>query len=148
MSSGRPPGAARAERFRQELKARGFELLDQGDAATLTAAPASTTVRVSAARLHPFDMPGHGRLHVLVPVNLTVHLGADGGVAEVDGGDLSTDDLQAARMSLGDIIANGRLEDPMSHVREPAATHVVVTEADGRRVVRRVGFDASAPGRG
>jgi hypothetical protein len=125
-------------RLAQQLQSRGYELLEAPDIGA-----SACTIDVSAGRLHAFHMAGHGLLNVLMPVALRLGLRADGEVTDVTGGEPSADDLRDARTSLEDIIANGRLDDPACPDRPKGATHIIVTQADGQRVVRRNGFDAS-----
>lgn len=133
----RSPSSPLGLRIEQQLQTRGYELLDARSAAK------GSTFEVCAGRWHAFDTTKHGALNVLVPVAMKVSVDAGGEVTALKGGQPSADDLAAAAASLADVIAAGRLDDPARNLRAAHATHEVVAQADGKRSVRRRGFDAS-----
>lgn len=130
----RPPLPHLAHELEHHLNTCGYELLDAQNAAR------SATFEVSAGQWHAFDTPGHGALNVLVPLSVQVSVDASGQVTALKAGKPTSRELHAAKASLGDLIANGQLDDPLIRSRATHATYEVVTQADGRRAVRRRGF--------
>lgn len=115
------------------------------EAGTAARGPATSSgvLDVSVGCLHAFDVPGHGVLQALVPVQARLRLDAHGGIGALTGGVPSAHDLAAAHTGLLDLAAAGRLQDAANGTMPRRATHAVFTDADGRRVVRRIGYDAT-----
>ena len=127
-----------AGRLRDQLEDRGFELLGMPPEAK------SGRLQVSAGVLRPFTVPPYGVLYAVVPVQLSVEVDASGNVARLDGGKPAPRDVSAAQTWLEDLVANNELEGLGGRTPTPRATHLVSLQADGRRVVRRKGFQTSA----
>jgi hypothetical protein len=83
---------------------------------------------------------------VPVPVAGSVALHENGGVIASAFPEPGPEDIRQARIFARDLIARGSVQGvPGSAEGRPAArpTHELTTESDGRRVLRRLGFDAS-----
>lgn len=82
---------------------------------------------------------------VPVPVTGSVALHENGGVIESVFSEPRPEDVRQARAFACDLIARGSVRGvPGSAVRRPAPrpTHELTTEAEGRRVLRRLGFES------
>jgi hypothetical protein len=140
MPEADPAPAAPAHPLEQALRDRGFELLGPP-----AAARASSRQTLPARQLQAFDLAGRGRIHAAVPVQLSLRFGPDAELLEAVAAAPRPEDIAAVRLMLEDLFEGGRIEDPEqppSGRPARAATHTLVRLADGRRVVRRKGFDA------
>jgi hypothetical protein len=117
---------------------------------SVAAAPeGGLTGEVSAQRLVPLDSddPGLSDVFIPIPVNATVSMGSDGKARARAVPDPSADMVREARAWARNLIANGQVRGVARTV--PAygppvrPTHELVPDSHGRRVIRRLGFDAT-----
>jgi len=97
------------------------------------------------------DAPGLRDLYVAVPVSGWVELRADGGVARAALAEPEAEAVREARAFARGLVETGSVRGlEAATARAPAGprgrpTHEVETDAQGRRVIRRIGFAAQLP---
>jgi len=113
-------------------------------------APGGERVEIAARRLVALD-PGRAELrdvYVAVPVSGAVELGADGAIARVALAEPDAEAQREARAFARDLVESGCVRGlAPAAARGPAGshpparpTHELCTDAQGRRVIRRIGF--------
>jgi len=80
-----------------------------------------------------------GGVHVSLPIEAHVAVGASGGIESVSGGEPDAASRDEAIAFVRGLIANGAIA-PEGGGPAPGATHRIVVDEKGRRVVRRARF--------
>jgi hypothetical protein len=137
--------AALAARPAEELSIRGpFRVLSSADAVG-----AGTTYEVSATTLVLVDAddPALTGVSIPLPVDATIALDRDGSIVAVSMSPVDPAAVREARAFARSLIDNGAVRgltppEAAGPVAGPPvrATHEVTVEADGAKVIRRVGF--------
>jgi len=96
---------------------------------------AQSWVRLDDPKLGPL-----AGVHVQLPVVARVHLDAQGGIERVEGGAPDPHDVQAACQMVESLVSSGQVTG--TGPAGPGPTHVVETDAQGRRLLRRRRFGA------
>ena len=130
----------------------------EGPVQVLAVEPAEqggSTAQVSATRMIPAsdDDPGLADVYVAVPVTGRVELDAKGRVRSVGLEEVSAESTREARAYVRNLVATGAVRGASATGHGPArrgpptrATHEVVTDERGRRVLRRIGFTIAPTG--
>jgi hypothetical protein len=114
-----------------------------------------STAHVSATRMIPAsdDDPRLAGVYVGVPVSARVELDAGGRVRSVGLEETSAESTREARAFVRNLVATGAVRGTSATGHGPVrrgpptrATHEVVTDERGRRVLRRIGFTVAPPG--
>jgi len=104
-----------------------------------------TTYQLTGERLVAVDETDHAHpLCVAMPVPVTVRA-TKNAILDVTAAEPSADDVRQARLFARDLIARGAVKgvsgERASLVPPTRPTHVIDRLPDGRRVIRRLGFD-------
>jgi hypothetical protein len=151
MASSRSPNESEIAALLDGARSRvGLEL--EGPIRLRSSARAGSGWRceITAQHLVPVDPgePGRGGIFVAVPVNGSVEVGDDGALARASLAPPGADAVREARAFAEGLLAQGAVRGADTAPRTPRGprgrpTHELRTDASGRRVIHRIGFDGS-----
>jgi hypothetical protein len=131
--------------LREHIRARLATLGPKFDVASAEKDGDATTYQLTGEHLVELDDTDRAHpLNVAIPVPITVRARRNT-ILDVKAAEPSADEERQARMFAKDLIARGAVkglsgsDDDPGPPRRP--THAIYVLADGRRVIRRLGFD-------